>query len=241
LLFFLFLRIAQITSNPKTMNKQLFVAVLYIILATSCRNESDAPKATITEAEAPKPVTPAAIKYVVDTISSNINWIGTKPTGKHTGTIKLSNGEIFVKNGMAETGSFTIDMKSITVTDPKEGKNKTNLENHLKGLGDKANEDHFFNTGKYPTGTFEITGMTTVNNKTIVEGNLTLKGIIKNIQFPAMVSVNDSITILNSESFKINRILWNINYNSKSAVENLGNQYIDDDIELKVSVTARRQ
>lgn len=222
------------------MKKQLFVAVLSIVLTTSCRKESDAPDATITEAEAPKPITPAFEKYSVDTLVSNINWIGTKPTGKHTGTIKLSNGEIFVKNGMLETGKFTIDMKSIAVTDPKDGKNKTNLENHLKGLGDKADEDHFFNTNKYPTGTFEITGMTAGNNKTIIEGNLTLKGTTKNIKFPALVSVNDSVVVINSESFKINRILWNINYNSKSAVENLGNQYIDDDIELKLSVTAKR-
>lgn len=223
------------------MKKQLFVAVLSIILATSCRKESNAEKATVTEAEPLKPVTPAAVGYSVDTLASNINWMGTKPTGSHTGTIKLSKGIIFVKNGQVETGNFTINMKSITVTDPKQGKNKANLENHLKGLGDKMNEDHFFNTNKYPEGTFEITSLTADSNKTIVEGNLTLKGTTKNIKFPAIISVNDSIVILNSEDFKINRTLWNINYNSKSAIENLGNQYIDDDIELKVSVTARRQ
>ncbi|MHA3788080.1 YceI family protein [Flavobacterium hauense] len=222
------------------MKKQLFVAVLGIVLTTSCRKESKADEAVITEAELPKPVAPASEKYSADTLVSNINWTGTKPTGKHTGTIKLTNGTLFVKNGMLVTGKFTINMKSITVTDPKDGKNKTNLENHLKGLGDKANEDHFFNTNKYPTGTFEITNLTTANNRTMVEGNLTLKGTTKNITFPAIVTVNDSLVVINSESFKINRILWNINYNSKSAIENLGNQYIDDNIELKVSVTTRK-
>ena len=229
-----------VTSNLKLMKKQLFVAIISLILATSCRKESSTPEATITEAEPPKPVTPASDKYTADTIASVINWMGSKPTGKHTGIIKLSKGEIFVKNNAIETGTFTIDMKSITVTDPKDGKNKANLENHLKGLGDKTNEDHFFNTNKYPTGTFEITGVTAENNKTIIEGNLTLKGITKNIKFPAVVSINDSIITLNSESFKINRILWNINYNSKSAVENLGNQYIDDNIEVQVSVRAKK-
>ena len=222
------------------MKKQLFVAVLGIVLTTSCRKESNADEAVITEAELPKPVAPASEKYSADTLVSNINWTGTKPTGKHTGTIKLTNGTLFVKNGILETGKFTINMKSITVTDPRDGKNKTNLENHLKGLGDKANEDHFFNTNKYPTGTFEITNLTTANNRTLVEGNLTLKGTTKNITFPAIVTVNDSLVVINSESFKINRILWNINYNSKSAIENLGNQYIDDNIELKVSLTARK-
>ena len=222
------------------MKKQFFVVLITLVMAASCKKESDTPEATITEAETPKPVAPASDKYAVDTLASVIKWVGSKPTGTHTGTISLSGGEVFIKNNALETGNFTIDMKSIAVTDPKEGKDKANLENHLKGLGNKTNEDHFFNTNKYPTGTFEITGMTAENNKAMVKGNLTLKGITKNIKFPAIVSVNDSVVILNSESFKINRILWNINYNSKSAVENLGNQYIDDDIELKVSVTARR-
>ncbi len=223
------------------MKKQLFAALIVLLITSSCRQENKTPEATITEAEAPKPAAPASDKYIADTIASGISWIGSKPTGRHTGTINISKGEVFVKNGAVETGRFTINMKSITVTDPKEGKDRLNLENHLKGLGDKTNEDHFFNTIKYPTGTFEITAIAAENNKTTVEGNLTLKGITKNIKFPALVVVNDSMVILNSESFKINRILWNINYNSKSAVENLGNQYIDDDIELKVSVTARRE
>ncbi len=219
----------------------LFVIVAIALAGTSCKKESKAAEAKITEAEAPKPITPAAKKYIVDTIASSINWMGSKPTGKHTGTINLGNGEIFAKNDTIETGTFTINMNSIAVTDPKEGKDKINLENHLKGLGDKANEDHFFNTNKYPTGTFEITGIINQNNKTMVEGNLTLKGITKNIAFPAFISVNDTLAVINSDTFKINRVLWNINYNSKSALENLGDHYIHDDIELKVSVTAKRE
>ena len=206
----------------------------------SCRKESEAPEAPVTEAEAPKPVAPASKKYSADTLASVIEWKGSKPTGTHSGTIKLLSGELFVKDSTLATGKFTINMNSIKVTDPKDGKDRLNLENHLKGIGAKTNEDHFFNTGKYPTGTFEITGISVENNKTMIEGNLTLKGTAKNIRFPASVSINDSTAIITSEPFKINRILWNINYNSKSAVENLGNQYIDDDIELKVNVVAKR-
>lgn len=222
------------------MKKQLFVAATVILFATSCRKETTSGEAIITEAELTKPVAPASQKYIADTLVSNINWIGTKPTGSHSGTIKLKDGVFFIKENELESGKFTIDMNSITVTDPKEDKNRTNLENHLKGLGDKTNEDHFFNVTKYPISTFEITNIAKAKNQTLIEGNLTIKEITKNITFPAFVSVNDSTVILNSESFKINRTLWNINYNSKSAIENLGDQYIDDNIELKVSVTAKR-
>ena len=198
-----------------------------------------------TEAEVKPPVETkvvprAAKKYVADTIASTITWIGSKPTGTHTGTIKLSEGKIFVKDSVVETGSFIINMKTISVTDSIDAKQKQDLENHLKGLKEKS-EDHFFNTNKYPTGTFELTAITTENSKTMVEGNLTLKEVTKNIKFPAKVTITDNLVTIDSETFKIDRTLWNINFSSKSVFQNLGNGYISDDIELKVNVIATRK
>jgi polyisoprenoid-binding protein YceI len=207
----------------------------------SCKKDSSAIDAETTEAEALKPVTNTSKRYTVDTIASTINWVGSKPTGSHSGTINISKGKLFVKNDTLETGKFVLDMQSINVTDPKEGKDKINLENPLKGLGNEDSADHFFNTNKYPTGQFDITAITAENNKTMIEGNLTLKDITKNIKFPAVIYINDTLVTLNSENFKINRTLWNINYNSKSPVKNLGDQYIDDDIELKVNIIAKRK
>lgn len=229
--------------NPTVMKNHLFLLLLGIGLTSiiSCKKDSTAIDAETTEAEALKPVTNTSKRYTVDTIASTISWVGSKPTGSHSGTINISKGKLFVKNDTLETGKFVINMQSITVTDPKEGKDKMNLENHLKGLGNEDSADHFFNTNKYPTGQFDITAITAENNKTIVEGNLTLKDITKNIKFPAVIHISDTLITLNSENFKINRTLWNINFNSKSPVKNLGDQYIDDDIELKVSVIARRK
>ena len=181
-----------------------------------------------------------AQNYTVDTQNSIINWTGSKPTGKHTGTIKLHEGQFYVSNDSVTGGAFAIDMKSITVTDLQPGDGKEDLENHLKGISDEEKQDHFFNTTKYPNGKFEITKVGTENGKTIVEGNLTLKDVTKNIKFPAVITVANNTVSLESEPFKINRVLWNVNYSSKSVFDNLGNQYIDDDIELKVSVKANK-
>ncbi len=229
--------------NPTVMKNHLLLLLLSIGLTSiiSCKKDSTAIDAETTEAEALKPVTNTSKRYTVDTIASTINWVGSKPTGSHSGTINISKGKLFVKNDTLETGKFFINMQSITVTDPKEGKDKMNLENHLKGLGNEDSADHFFNTNKYPTGQFDITAITAENNKTMIEGNLTLKDITKNIKFPAVIYINDTLVTLNSENFKINRTLWNINYNSKSPVKNLGDQYIDDDIELKVNIIAKRK
>ena len=117
--------------------------------------------------------------YVVDTKTSVIEWIGSKPAGKHNGTINLKSGEVAVKNDSIQSGKFVIDMNSIVVTDLKAGDGKEDLEAHLKGTGDKEGEDHFFNVGKFPEGMFEITSITSENGKATVNGNLTLKGISK--------------------------------------------------------------
>lgn len=224
------------------MKKRLTLLLLTVLLTVtvSCK------KGTTIEAEAKDAVeakknSKKAKKYIVDTASSKIYWTGSKPTGKHTGTINLSEGEIYVNNDSIESGKFTINMKSIIVTDLTIEEGKEDLENHLKGTNEKAEKaDHFFNTGKYPTGAFEITAIKQENSINSVEGNLTLKGVTKNIKFPAKINIADDKVTIESEPFKINRVLWNINYSSKSVFDNLGNQYIDDDIEIKAVVTAKR-
>lgn len=213
--------------------------VLIISLAASCKKDAETTDAqTTAPAEATAP-TNEANRYNVETAASTIHWTGSKPSGQHHGALGISDGQIFVKDNMLQSGKFTIDMKSITVNDLKPGDGKEDLEAHLKGLKED-NADHFFNTNKYPTGTFEITGVTKEGNSTMIEGNLTIKGITKNIKFLAAVNVTDNEVTIKSDAFKINRVLWNVNYNSKNVVENLGDKYIDDDIELKVDVKATK-
>ena len=41
-----------------------------------------------------------------------------------------------------------------------------------------------------------------------------------------------------SETFSIDRTKWGINYGSKSIFDNLGDKFIDDDMEITIDVTA---
>lgn len=211
-----------------------------VSLTVSCKNDK-ANEAETTDAAEVKVATGEAVMYGVDPKASKIEWTGTKPTGKHTGTINLFDGAIFIKDSILDSGKFNIDMNTITVTDLKAGDGKEDLEQHLKGTGGtEADFDHFFNVKKYPQSSFEITKAVTENGKTTVEGNLTMKGITKNVKFPAKVSVEGNTVTLVSDPFTINRTLWNINYGSKSVFDDLGDKFINDDIELKVSVTAKK-
>ncbi|MEJ6792164.1 MAG: YceI family protein, partial [Lacinutrix sp.] len=45
---------------------------------------------------------------------------------------------------------------------------------------------------------------------------------------------------LTSDSFTIERTKWSINYGSKSIFDNLGDKFINDDMELKIIVTAKK-
>ncbi|MGY3792851.1 YceI family protein [uncultured Aquimarina sp.] len=221
----------------KTKLVNLLAIAAIIVSAMSCKGE----KKNETEATAAEEVKEApaeAITFVVDNAASTIDWVGKKPTENHTGTISIAKGKVKTQDGKIQSGSFVIDMTSINVTD-LEGKQKAGLEGHLKGEGE-GKEDHFFNVAKFPNASFEVTGITEKDGKSMIEGNLTIKGIKKNISFPATTTVEGDTMTLNSEVFTINRTDWGVNYGSKSVFENLGDKFILDDIELKVSLKANK-
>lgn len=218
----------------KTFLNLALIAVLSF--AVSCKND----KNTAGEAQDAATASEEAAPYTVDTESSVIEWTGSKPAGKHNGTINLSAGEIYVNDGKVESGKFTIDMNSIVVLDLAAGDGKEDLEGHLKGAAEDESADHFFNVSKYPEAAFELTSVSTVDGQTTVEGNLTLKGVTKNVKFPATILSDDDSVVLTSETFTINRTDWGVNYASKSIFDDLKDKFVDDNIELKVKVTAKK-
>ena len=212
------------------------MAVLFTALV-SCKNEAKN-ETEAADAEAAAEVSTEAAKYMVDKNESEIAWEGEKPTGTHTGTVKLESGVIRLEDSVL-SGSFLIDMTSILVTD-LEGDQKTSLEDHLKGTVE-GKEGDFFNVQKYPTAAFEITGVTEKDGKKMMSGNLTLKETKKNIEFPVMYEVAGNTMTLKSEPFTIDRTEWGVNYGSKSVFDNLGDKFINDDIQLEFTIVPSQQ
>lgn len=157
--------------------------------------------------------------------TSTINWVGTKITGSHSGTINLSAADIQLKDGQLAGGSFTIDMNSLAVTDLK-GKGAEKLAGHLKS-------DDFFGTEAHPTATLEITEVTKAGLRAelTVTGNLTIKGVTHPISFPASISSDKA-----EAKIKVDRTKYDIKYGSGSFFDNLGNKAIDNMFELNVSL-----
>lgn len=218
--------------------KKRFLNILTIVAITaslvSCKK---AKEANTSEAEPAAVAESVSQKYVTDVSVSTIEWKGFKPTGTHNGTINIETGVFQVTDNNLQSGTFLIDMTSIVALD-LEGEYKTNLENHLKGTVE-GKEGDFFNVNEFPSAAFEISSTESMEGgKTMLSGNLTIKGVENNISFPVNVySEGDKLTIT-SEPFTIDRTKWGVNYGSKSIFDNLGDKFINDEIELKINIVA---
>ena len=182
----------------------------------------------------------AGKEYTVNTAGSTIMWEGSKVTATHNGTISVSGGSVSFEGGKLTGGSFTMDMTTITDLD-LDGKMKANLENHLKGTVEGKEVD-FFNVTEYPTAKFDITKATQLMNNEdanyVINGNLTLKDVTKNVSFRAMVTEADGKVSVTTPQFTIDRTEWGIKYGSAKFFDGLKDKAISDEMGLKVSLAA---
>lgn len=213
----------------KLIRKQNFPSLLAgILLFSACTSAPDADKATTSDAK--EVATANGSEFKVDTSSSKVEWIGTKVSGYHTGTINIKSGSFRANGDTVTGGNFVFDMKSMVVSGPPGSDEKANekLLGHLKS-------PDFFDVEKHPEGSFEITsvkpftGTVTDSNDVrqesinkykvanpthLVNGNLTLKGVTKNIEFPAQINVGAN-SIDGLAKFNIDRTQWGIVYPGK--------------------------
>jgi polyisoprenoid-binding protein YceI len=150
---------------------------------------------------------PEGKEYQIDTTASKITWIGTKITGKHTGTVNLKSGSVFVKDGNVVAGKFIADMTSIDNKDLS-GEYHEKLNKHLKS-------EDFFDVVKFPEAVFEISSIEKTDNAFTVKGNLTLKGITHGVTFNADIQSEKGVPRVAKAKFNIDRKKWGIVYPGK--------------------------
>ncbi|MHC1774150.1 MAG: YceI family protein [Lentimicrobium sp.] len=186
----------------------------------------DAQEVTATEGE---------VTMNVDVAASKVEWTGAKPTGQHNGTIGISEGSLMLTDGNIVGGKFTIDMNSIVVLDLTSTEDNGKLVGHLKS-------PDFFDSEKYPTAVFVITSVEALSGNADathkITGNLTMKDATKSVTFPAKVSVEGNTLTASSPDFVIDRTQWNVQYGSKTIFNDLKDKFINDEIGLKISLSA---
>jgi polyisoprenoid-binding protein YceI len=218
------------------------------VLLFSCTDAPDSDKAKTMDAKTVE-TTGANESWKIDVAASSIEWVGTKVTGYHTGNVPLKSGEVLLDNGNVTGGKFIMDLANLTVSGPKGSDKGSNdkLLGHLKSAD-------FFDVEKNPDATFELTDVKpftgTVKDSTdsrqdeiseykvtdpthTVNGNLTIKGISKNIEFPARITVSGD-NVEAKAKFNIDRKQWNIVYPGKP------DDLIRDEIHLGISIKAKK-
>ena len=238
--------------NEKAGMKTLFsvTTIAALFACISCTNAPKSDEAKTTEAKEVGKEDKTGERWRLDVGESKIEWVGTKVTGYHTGTVPLKSGEIFVNNSEVKGGKFVFDLANIQVSGPKGSDDAGNkkLLGHLKSAD-------FFDVEKNPEGVFELTDVRPYTGGAVkdstdprqeeiskykvttpthtVSGNLTLKGITKNIEFPARISIAGN-TAQAVAKFNINRKDWNIVYPGKP------DDLIRDAIHLGISIKATK-
>jgi polyisoprenoid-binding protein YceI len=209
-------------------NRIIYVTVSILLAFSFALNAQQSQKQT------------SSSKLGINTAESKVNWLGKKPTGDHTGYVKLSDGEILLDKNEIKGGSFVIDFNTITNTDLKDEGMNARLVGHLKSAD-------FFDVAKYPTAKFAITRITKLSGTAAgaakathnIEGDLTIKGITKKISFDASINLLNGKLTASTSAFTIDRTQWGVNYQSKSVFAELKDQFIYDDMTLSIELVSK--
>lgn len=218
---------------------KLIPLIALTLLLGSCMQSPEGEKVKSTDAtsiDIPKD----AEKINVNLDKSSIEWLGTKPTGTHFGTLSIKEGVLYLKDDNLIGGKFTMDMNSIVVNDIEDPKMNKQLIDHLKS-------PDFFLTDSFPTSEFKFSKITSYEGSTSeyeevlpthrIEGNLTMRGITRTVNFPAKISINNGVVDATTPQFVINRTEWNVNYGSKSVFADLKDNFIHDEIGIRIKLT----
>ena len=217
------------------MKAYYLLAAVALFIATSCSSKSGNKVDASDAKEATANV--GSQKLVVDTLASTVAWKGYKPGGSHRGTLGIKQGELSVENGELVSGTFTLDMNKILCEDLTDAKMNEQLVGHLKSAD-------FFDVAKYPEGKFTITTVEKLNdgvNTHRISGNLELKGVSKNITFDANVTNEGTIYKATTATFTIDRTQWGVNYGSKNIFKDLKDSFINDDMEVTITIVANAE
>jgi polyisoprenoid-binding protein YceI len=242
-----------------TLIKSLIAPIAIAMIISSCGPKPTGDTAETGEALEVSNASAEADVYAVDTDLSTVTWNGYKPTGKHNGTINISDGQMSVEDGAISSASFTMDISSLTVLDiPAEEEGNAKLTGHLMSAD-------FFDEANFPTATFEVVDVVPfaadmtiedkeqfetdftpasasdimVENPThMITGNLTMRGVTKSVSFPAAVTLAEG-GVTATANFNIDRTAWNLAYGDEAnAVDKAKDKFIYNTVNVGFELTA---
>ena len=208
------------------MYQKVALVLSIVIFYTGCDNSKSKSKVSIEKTESI--ILPKG-EYQIDKTKSVVRWIGRTPVKFHDGTIDIQEGNFSVDDNGILNGNIIIDMESINCTDLSGG-GKKSLEEHLMN-------DDFFSVNKFKTSKINISSEIKPNNGLIdFKGNLEIKNISNPISFKSSISKTPEGKYTASSKLTFDRSMYNVKYKSKSFFDDLGDKFINDDIEIELEI-----
>jgi polyisoprenoid-binding protein YceI len=224
------------------------------MIAFSCGERS-----TVETSEAQEVGTTEGKTLTIEAASTQLQWRGYKPTGQHFGKIPATEGMIAVKGDEITGGKFTFDITGLKIEDiPETSEDYAKLWGHLQS-------DEFFDAANHPTATFEITSVENFSSSDVIadqeqfstdntpksasslspanpthwiSGNLSMRGVTKNIKFPASVKMENG-AVMATAGFNIDRTAWGLAYGDEStALDKAKDQFIYNTVSLELDLRA---
>lgn len=173
--------------------------------------------------------------YHINNSRSLLRWEGSKPGGKHHGTIEVINGSAYSEGRLISGGSFEIDMRTIKNEDVQNEGMQQKLVGHLKS-------EDFFHVESFPLASFEIKRVEAAEGSIqVITGDLTLRGKSREISFPAKVSMDEKMIHARTGDIVLDRTMWGVNHMSKSVFAEMKDRYVDDEMIVKLDLHFNRR
>lgn len=112
------------------MKRIVFSLAACALFLASCQDAPEGHKAEATDAKQVEQTAATDTIYTVDPGQSTVEWVGTKPVGRHHGTFTIKQGSLTVANNNITGGKFVIDINSLKPDDQDDVGNKK-LQGHL--------------------------------------------------------------------------------------------------------------
>ncbi len=186
----------------------------------------------------PQPPVPDGT-FLLDTAQSVIRWTGRNLFNHHSGTVKLSAGEIILRQGQLASARFTVDMTSIANEDISDSAMNALLIAHLRTAD-------FFDTEHHPTAQFtadaaeKIAACTDGTPNFLLRGTFTLRGISRPLEFPVLIAM-DGPRLTGQGVLTLDRTEFGSHYGSGKLFRFLGKHIVNDHIHIHVKIHAEQE
>ena len=226
-----------------TMSRTIPILILVLIILVGLiwfiwpkTNESVEESPITTEDSAPAAV-PADGEYNFVASESKVGWRGSKTliaSYEDLGQVEIEQGSFTVSGGTISEGSVVFDMDSLsadTTSNTRFGVDA--LVRHLKS-------EDFLEVETYPTASFTISEPAVIGagGATTLVGDLMIKGQTGSVMIPTRVTKMADGTVAITGDLSIDRTNWGIRYNSSRFFQDLGDNVIDDEVQIKIEAVA---